>query len=193
MKQIFLIRHTTPDVNKGICYGQTDLPVAHSFEEEWLTVQQVLPDLTDIQVYSSPLQRCKQLAATLTQKQADNLSLVFDDRLKEMYFGDWEMKAWQDISPESLQTWMRNFVEIPTPNGESHQQVHRRSMSFWEEKLALPHETYCIVSHYGVMQSLLASLLHIPLDKLFRIDMGFGAVVRITLGEEGYCKVKFLK
>jgi len=32
--EIYLIRHTTPDVAKGICYGQTDLDVANTFEEE---------------------------------------------------------------------------------------------------------------------------------------------------------------
>ena len=32
--EIYLIRHTTPKIEKGICYGQADLNVADSFEEE---------------------------------------------------------------------------------------------------------------------------------------------------------------
>ena len=31
---IHLIRHTTPDIETGICYGQTDLDVSDSFEKE---------------------------------------------------------------------------------------------------------------------------------------------------------------
>lgn len=192
-KQIFLVRHTTPAVEKGICYGQTDLPVAGSFVEEVTEIQAVLPALHDIQVYTSPLQRCKQLAQTLTQGQASHLALVEDARLMEMYFGEWEMQKWADIHPETLQSWMHNFVDLPTPAGESHRQVHERSMAFWNEKLTLPHDTFCVVTHYCVMQNFLAHLLHIPLHKLFKIDMGFGAVVRVTLGADDYCKVKFLR
>ncbi len=193
MKQIYLVRHTTPDVEKGTCYGRTDLPVMHTFAQELAEVKSVLPNLTQTQIYSSPLQRCHHLAKALAAEQAQDLPLITDNRLMEMHFGDWEMQKWDDISPDKLQIWMHNFVETPTPNGESHREVHTRSMDFWHEKFALPHETYCIVTHYGVIQSLLAYLLHIPLDKLFRIDMGFGAVVRVSLGLEGHCKVKFLR
>lgn len=192
-KQIFLVRHTTPAIEKGICYGQTDLNVADSFMEELAEIQAVLPTLADMQVYASPLQRCKKLAQALAQNQSAHLALEFDERLMEMNFGEWEMRAWADIHPEVLQNWMKNFVEVPVPSGESHLKVHERVTDFWKEKLTLPHESYCVVTHYGVMQSLLAHLLHIPLEKLFKIDMGFGAVVRVTLGAEGYCKVKFLR
>lgn len=32
--KIYLIRHTTPHIEKGICYGQTDLDVAETFNNE---------------------------------------------------------------------------------------------------------------------------------------------------------------
>ena len=32
--KIYLIRHTQPDVEKGICYGSSDLDVAATFEAE---------------------------------------------------------------------------------------------------------------------------------------------------------------
>ena len=59
--EIYLIRHTTPAVGKGICYGQTDLDITDSFKEEVAAIIPHLPD--NIQtVFSSPLQRCKKLA-----------------------------------------------------------------------------------------------------------------------------------
>jgi alpha-ribazole phosphatase len=153
-------------------------------------VQAVLPAFADMQVYSSPLQRCRLLAKALQPTQD---LLQIDNRLMEMHFGEWEMRKWADIHPETLQTWMHNFVETPTPAGESHRQVFERGMAFWDEKLTLPHETFAVVTHYGVMQCLLAHLLHIPLNKLFKLDLGYGAVVRVTLGENNHCKVKFLR
>lgn len=190
MKQIFLIRHTTPDVEKGMCYGQTDLSVVETFAQEVAEVQAVLPAFADMQVYSSPLQRCRLLAETL--QPAQDL-LQIDNRLMEMHFGEWEMRKWADIHPETLQTWKQNFVETPTPAGESHGQVFERGIAFWNEKMALSHEAFAVVTHYGVMQCLLAHLLHIPLHQIFKLDLGYGAVVRVTLGENHYCKVKFLK
>ena len=32
--EVILIRHTSVDVPVGICYGQTDVPLKESFEEE---------------------------------------------------------------------------------------------------------------------------------------------------------------
>ncbi len=190
-KEIYLIRHTTPDVEKGTCYGQTDLALAESFQTELAEVQATLPALHDLPIYTSPLQRCRLLAEALAYPLG--LALTQDTRLMEMHFGAWEMQKWADIPPEILQNWMKDFVETPAPEGESHRLVHQRVVSFWEELTALPAQTMLVVTHYGVIQSLLAHLLHIPLDKLFKIDMGFGAVVRVTWGAEDYCKIKFLR
>ena len=52
--EIYLIRHTTPDVAKGICYGQTDLALTATFPEEAEHVLKQLPPDLDV-VYSSPL------------------------------------------------------------------------------------------------------------------------------------------
>ena len=41
MKAI-LIRHTSVDVPKGVCYGQTDVPLAPSFPTEALRVKESL-------------------------------------------------------------------------------------------------------------------------------------------------------
>jgi len=32
--KVHLIRHTTPDIDSGVCYGQTDLEVANTFADE---------------------------------------------------------------------------------------------------------------------------------------------------------------
>ena len=55
---------TTPAVDKGICYGQTDLDVTESFFEEAEMILRALPPGI-VAVYSSPLQRCTRLARHL--------------------------------------------------------------------------------------------------------------------------------
>ena len=60
--EVILIRHTSVDVPKGVCYGQTDVPLRDSFEEEAsITAQQLQNDVFDA-VFTSPLSRCTRLA-----------------------------------------------------------------------------------------------------------------------------------
>ena len=41
--EIYLIRHTTPAVEAGTCYGQADLDVIETFEQEASIIKQYLP------------------------------------------------------------------------------------------------------------------------------------------------------
>ena len=54
--QVHLIRHTTPAISTDICYGQSEVPLAHSFvrEKNWLLKQL---DAQYDAVFSSPLSR----------------------------------------------------------------------------------------------------------------------------------------
>ncbi|MDA3879869.1 MAG: histidine phosphatase family protein, partial [Prolixibacteraceae bacterium] len=56
-----LIRHTSVNVPPGMIYGQTDVPLCDSFEEEAEKIMEQINTTFDV-VYSSPLTRCMQLA-----------------------------------------------------------------------------------------------------------------------------------
>lgn len=60
--RLVLIRHTSVAVPRGICYGQTDVPLADSFPDEATMVKQRLSRYHFDCVYSSPLSRCVKLA-----------------------------------------------------------------------------------------------------------------------------------
>jgi alpha-ribazole phosphatase len=40
---IYLIRHTSVDVPKGLCYGQSNVSLTKTFEEEAKVIQKKLP------------------------------------------------------------------------------------------------------------------------------------------------------
>jgi len=119
--EIYLIRHTTPKIDKGICYGQSDIDVQDSFEEEVVDIKKNIPtNIKNVTVYSSPLIRCKKLAQCFSKE------ITFDKRLMEVNFGDWELQSWDAIDKEDLDTWMSDFVTIAPPNGESYAQLSER-------------------------------------------------------------------
>ena len=59
---VYLIRHTSVDVPQGVCYGQTDVPLNPTFEEEAAQTSARLKGLQFDKVYMSPLTRCVRLA-----------------------------------------------------------------------------------------------------------------------------------
>lgn len=85
--EIYLIRHTTPAVEKGVCYGQSDLDVTDSFIAEAMAIKPHLPEHIE-QVHSSPLQRCSKLAQYLFPMHAH----THHDDLMEINCGHWELK-----------------------------------------------------------------------------------------------------
>lgn len=174
--EVFIIRHTKVAVNKGICYGQTDVPLADSFQEELTVLKNQLPNDFD-QVFSSPLLRCKALAETFSS------TILYDDRLKEMNFGDWEMKSWNDIPNEEIQPWYDDFVSTETPDGDSFESLYFRCASFFDELRTKNYQKVLIVTHAGVVRSTWSYLLEISLKNTFKIPLDFGEVLHFHLAK----------
>ena len=175
--EIYLVRHTTPDVEKGIFYGQTDLPVVATFEKEYNTLKPNLPKAIDV-VYTSPLQRCAKLAHEISDVP------VIDPQLKELNFGDWEMVGYKDIEQDTLNHWMNDFVNIPCPNGESFNDLHARVSEFWQKLLDSEDENIVVVSHSGVIRTILAIILGLPLQNCFRMELAYGSVCKVTYKQQ---------
>ncbi|WP_299556226.1 alpha-ribazole phosphatase [Seonamhaeicola sp.] len=171
---IYIIRHTTPDVEKGICYGQTDLGLTENYKEEFRAIAQKLPNIDTYKIISSPLKRCALLAQYLGQQ------VHYDNRLKELNFGDWELKAWNEIPEEVINPWMNDFVNVRVPNGESYTDLASRVQTFFEElRLSKDNQNVIVTTHAGPIRSLLAMLLNIPLEKSFGIKINYGDVFQL--------------
>nr|WP_295869277.1 alpha-ribazole phosphatase [uncultured Chitinophaga sp.] len=181
--EIYLIRHTTPAIESGICYGFSDIGVADTFETEVAAIKAKLPAGT-FDVYSSPLQRCHQLAVTLF---GDNIHT--DERLKEMNFGAWEMLAWEAIGKEELQVWADDFVQAKVPQGESYEELYTRSMAFIEEIIEKGNNAV-LVTHGGVIRSILAHATNTPLVDSFDLKVQYGRISQLQV-ENGDIKVIF--
>lgn len=181
--EIYLLRHTAVSNPNKLCYGQSEIDLATDWQMHFDALKQKLePNLYGALFYSSPYQRCKQLASFLSDDQ-----FQIDSRLSEMHFGDWEKCAWNDIDQPILNAWMADFVNYQVPRGESFVQMHHRCTQFWNELLALPTDKIFIVTHAGVIRSLLAHILSIPLDKIFQIEVDYSSVTQITVAKQQGC------
>ncbi len=177
--EIYLIRHTTPDIEKGICYGQADLSVTATFEIELSNILTQLKGIHPTVIYSSPLQRCTTLANAL-KKEFNTPEIQTDARLKEVDFGDWELKPWDTIPQPEIDPWMKDFVHTAPPNGESFIQLQKRVQHFFEEvPVLLLDKTIIIVSHAGPMRAFLASISNTELKDAFSISLTYGQIEKV--------------
>ena len=166
---IYLIRHTAPDIPSGHCYGQHEVGLAPSWPDEFTRLRDKLPDDWD-RVYSSPWPRCRRLAQRLASDPTE------DPRLQELHFGRWEGQAWSAIPPEELTPWMDDFVNVPCPEGESYRMLAERVDAFWKELVLLDLPQVAVVTHAGPLRALLSSALGLPLDNSFRLAIDYGGV-----------------
>lgn len=175
-----MIRHTCPAIDQGICYGQSDLELAASFEDEKKAVLKLLPSAIDL-VYTSPLKRCVQLANGIAEFTRTG-KIVQDDRLKELHFGEWEMQKWDDIPRNELDMWGNNFLTAVVPGGESFHDFKKRLKDFWEETKRLQKgKKIVIITHHGIIQALLLLENIIKEEELFTRKIPYGGVVQIEV------------
>ena len=122
--EIYLVRHTSVDIPAGYAYGQTDVPLRPSFEDEAEAVKKNLSGHTFDKVWSSPLTRCTRLAAYCGYPDAEK-----EDRIKEISFGEWEMKSWDELSSDPRsEAWFNDWINVPAPSGESLQDQYTLSL-----------------------------------------------------------------
>jgi len=177
--KIYLIRHTKPDIDKGICYGSSDLDVFESFPEEAAAVKAILPAITkNTKILSSPLQRCYKLAKFI----GNDHPITIEKRLTEISFGEWELKPWRSFGKEILIKWKANFVHTPCPGGEAFQSVYDRAVALYKEVLKMEADQVFLVNHSGVIRAFLCHLQGIPLANAFDEQFGFGVVFEIENG-----------
>ncbi|MDP4148494.1 MAG: alpha-ribazole phosphatase family protein [Bacteroidota bacterium] len=184
--EIYLIRHTTPAVAKGTCYGQTDLDLTDSLSEEAAVIRRHLP-AGIVSVHSSPLRRCARLAEYLFP--AHTVRLHPD--LMEIHCGHWEMKHWDELPKEDLDPWMKDFVQLRIPGGESYldlfERVNHCYRSIRDGQAGDPGgaqaagDAIAIISHGGPIRSILSEMTNTPLIDSFKVfSLHYGCVVRLS-------------
>ncbi|MEW6025373.1 MAG: histidine phosphatase family protein [Pseudomonadota bacterium] len=144
--RLLLVRHPRPEVDPGICYGRSDVPVDM---EETLRISATLP--AALPTWSSPLQRCASLARALNPPQ-----LRFDARLAEMDFGAWELRSWDDIPRAEVDAWAADLLHYRPGGGESVLDVARRVAAFLHDLYKEDHAEALVVCHAGTIRLLRA-------------------------------------
>ena len=170
---LYLVRHLQPKIESGICYGWTDVP-AQIDEATVLEIASVLGEAREI--HSSSLSRCRNLAQVIGSHL--NLEVNIDEDLKELNFGDWEMKSWDDIGAQALDEWIASGYEA-IHSGESLTDFDSR-VARWARSLDM-HADVAVVTHAGVIRSLLRTFSSMPLEDSLAFPVAYGEIVKYEM------------
>lgn len=178
---VYLVRHTAVDVPRGMCYGQTDVPLKDTFPQEAAAVagrlDAAIPDKSILDaVYTSPLGRCCRLAEFCGYGDA-----LREPRIMEINFGEWEGQNYDLIQDPRLQEWFEDYLHVRATGGESFEDQFNRVSGFLQElKLSGKRDVLCFC-HGGVL--ICAKIISgaiTPQEAFSSLD-DYGSVIKITI------------
>jgi alpha-ribazole phosphatase len=179
-----LIRHGEP-VGGRKYRGQTDDPLS---ETGWAQMRRATGEHCPWQVViSSPLLRCSDFSRELTARHG--LPLVLDPRLVELGFGSWEGRTSDELiaeNPDILLRFRTDPISNAPPGAEPLVEFRERILSAWNAMI----ESYrgghvLVVAHAGVIRMLVALVLEIPLQHLFRLQVANAGITRLRVEQHG--------
>ncbi len=162
-----LIRHPAVAAPPGTCYGRLDLPLDPAAAAVAGRLAAIATAYSG-RVWTSPAARCRAIAGPRAQP---------DDRLRELDFGAWEGRPWDDVPRRELDRWAADVLHRAPPGGESGAALLARVAAFHADLLARAED--CLVVAHGGPLKLLAALLRGTAPDLLAPAPPLGSVIRI--------------
>lgn len=179
---VYLIRHTRPDLRPDVCYGSLDVGLPPDYTADAERVAAVLPAATTIM--TTRARRCRLLADHVATRLGSKL--LIDDRMRELDFGQWEGVAWRDIPRAQTDAWTRDVWNSSAPGGESYSAMHARVSAAWEAMLAGSHDRLALIGHAGPLRALITIALELPAEAFVRIHIDYGRMAKISDATGGW-------
>jgi broad specificity phosphatase PhoE len=185
---VHLYRHGPVDTGgRRLAYGHTDVPLSRAGKRAHAALvahARTLPRPDGI--LSSDLSRCRALAEALAETL--DVPLRIEPALREQHMGDWEGRAWGDLSAADsagIHAYWDDYANIAPPNGESLVDVRDRVRAFWQGAPELTGKRWIVVTHIGVIRCLMCDWLGHSLDEALRFAPARGSHTQLLLAEAG--------
>ena len=194
--RVVIIRHGQTQWNAdGRFMGQADIPLDEVGERQAEAVARRLAGERPAAIYASDLQRAWHTAQAIQAEIARSAapepapSLIPENRLREMKFGDWQGLTYPEIQlrfPETSAAWETNMLENAPSGGETLLQLAERVQQAYDEIHRLHQDqTVILVAHGGTLQILLCLALEIGIEKFWQFNLHNTSLSELIIVEGG--------
>lgn len=146
MSRVFLVRHGPTNLKTMV--GWSDVPADLSDTAALARLDRFLPHLP---VVSSDLMRAVDTASAI---QGTRPRLEHEEGLREINFGDWELRSGKELyeeEPEATRRFWDNPEHNRPPGGESWSELEGRVTPTVDRLLQIHPDGLIVVAHFGVV------------------------------------------
>lgn len=181
--QIHFLRHAETTAPTGSMVGSTDVGLSAQGMDQAKQLAVRLP--TGMPCLCSPMLRARQ---TLEQLQVHGVAcdVRFDERLREMNFGDYEMKTFAEITDNGadVDAWIE-YTHFTFPGGESVAHFTHRLQELLLEFRTRKDEQVLVLTHGGVIRTMLCLALGLDTKNYLLFNVMPGSWSTVELYSQG--------
>ncbi len=181
---LYLIRHGETEFNlRSVYYGWTDCDINEKGIEQAVGLHSFFQRVKYDRIIASDLKRAMHTAVIV--KGEKEVPLTADASLREVNFGDWEDRSFEEIEkndPENCHAWWKDWKNARIPGGETFMEFYARVsggiQNIIEQYSA---EDVVVVSHSGAIACMLCHLLGAGPEGFWKIRSYQGAYHQISV------------
>jgi broad specificity phosphatase PhoE len=183
---VYLLRHgATEETEKGKLYNDPSVELTERGRDQAKALGAWLNNIKPDVLACSTAKRVRSTAEIIANETG--LTVVPIEHLNEWSVGDWEGRTYVDVKendPDIYKAWSANPIDNAPPGGESITDLYER-IRVQLKKVIKENEgkTIAIVSHAGVIRSILVEALGMPLINFWRISIPVGTVCKIDFSD----------
>ncbi len=175
--RLILVRHAAAE-GDGRFQGQLDVPLTDGGRGQLCCLVEKLSRYPIQDIYTSDLKRARETAAAVGKKR--RLSVKSRAEFREMGFGEWQGRSWEEIEkrfPQLASEWMNRFPRLQIPGAERFAHFRKRVEGAFQ-RIVAGHRRQCVlvVTHAGVIRTFLAEALSMKERDMFRLPQDPGGV-----------------
>jgi len=171
MKNIILVRHGESEYNaKRIVQGHIDTDLTPAGIVQVRLTGEYLKKFNIQKIVSSDLRRAHRTAVIIGDVL--DIPVETDSRIREMSFGQWEGRSYDQIFKTDYETfnrWLQNPVACPLPYQEDIRHFESRIKSFYQDILKFEEKNILVVGHGGSIQGILCVACDIGMENLWSL------------------------
>jgi alpha-ribazole phosphatase len=182
-KKLVMVRHGVLDIEyHGRFMGKTDVGLSAVGRKQSLALAGPLGNLSEAHFIVSPLRRTQETAriALAAAKQ----SFDIDPALREIDFGSWEGKTFDQISRAdslSVERWSNFDNDFVFPGGEAIASFIQRVRALAGRVADDPAQTVVVITHGGIIRFLICHYLGLEMRHYLLFDVQPASLSGITL------------